>query len=70
MSDRNCSTLSSWYATIHCSFLVGAFQVKSAQPLQWLVFFRQTTDCLYTFLCTVHFYQEYLILDFEHIQSL
>ena len=37
-------------------FLVGAFPVKSARLLQWLVFlsFRQTTDlCMYNFLCTV-----------------
>ena len=27
-------------------FLVGAFLVKSARLLQWLVFFRQTTDLI------------------------
>ena len=55
-------------------FLVDASLVKSARLLLWLVFFfffvkPQTSPCMYHFLCTVNFYQKYLVLDFERIQA-
>ena len=57
------------------AFLIGTFLIKSAQLLQWLVFFLfffvrpETTHGMYHFLYTVYFYQKYLLLNFERILS-
>ena len=52
------------------AFLVGAFLVKRARLLQWLVFFRQTihSSRMYHFLWIIHFYQKYSVFNFERIQ--
>ena len=49
-------------------FLVGVFEEK-ARLLPWLVFFVSSTRSVH-FLCTVHLYHMYLVVNFERIQSL
>ena len=45
------------------------FSIKGARLLQWLIVLSVALWMVH-FLCTVDFYDKYLVLDFERIQSL